>query len=767
MLPASPMFSLAFRCNVQRALLNGVRGGRRQPLWVQRLRGSEALGAAAAHPEHPMMREMLNECANGHLDLHALAQLLSDIHAGQVRVYEVHTGTPLPLCLNLRRQVEAEMMYETAIPSAATALSRDALLTLTPTREAVESASRPMRAPRSADELHARLMAEGDLLAEEADAPAEWMDALELTSRAVYIESGLWIARENEAEYRRALEEADAPAFVRIVRRAARFHGAQTAETLSERYAVEEARAQDTLNALLSEGILRRLGDAYIHAELYESAQRMTVVLNRRRVETQPARAFARMLSQQVRGVGSSSAQLTQALNRLRGCEYPASAWEGWLLPARVSGYRPQLLDEALARGEFAYRVLPAEPVSAKRTPHSAEPACRIPYCESSQISDEAACRTFLDEASQTSSEPCIHGNAAHRVPSGEASQIPAEAACRVLPTEAPQISAVAARRTLPAEAHISAEAFCRIPSDGCPRGAASRSALGARAQANDTGMPNRNAASGKAGARAVSGERARVRFDWPDDEGEYEPLPNDLTDTERAVLQTLTLRGASFASRLPTNAGDALKTLLARGLVRADSFLPVREMLAAESASVKKTMRRRVRVMDAGRWSRVGAPVQADAETQVERLFDRFGIVCRETAGADWNAALDVLKHMEYAGTARRGYFVKGLSGAQFVREADFASITARLRQPSDECIWLAAADPMQAWGAYLAHEESRAFLRVPGTTVALLDGAVVALSEKQGETPRILDEVSAPAALRTLADAFRHGQSSPRLPG
>lgn len=651
MLPASPMFSLAFRCNVQRALLNGVRGGRRQPLWVQRLRGSEALGAAAAHPEHPMMRETLNECANGHLDLHALAQLLSDIHAGQVRVYEVHTGTPSPLCLNLRRQVEAEMMYETAIPSAATALSRDALLTLTPTREAVESASRPMRAPRSADELHARLMAEGDLLAEEADAPAEWMDALELTSRAVYIESGLWIARENEAEYRRALEEADAPAFARIVRRAARFHGAQTAETLSERYAVEEARAQDTLNALLSEGILRRLGDAYIHAELYESAQRMTVVLNRRRVETQPARAFARMLSQQVRGVGSSSAQLTQALNRLRGCEYPASAWEGWLLPARVSGYRPQLLDEALARGEFAYRVLPAEPVSAKRTPHSAEPACRIPYCESSQISDEAAYRIPSGEASHipdgtarrvpsgeaarrtrpaeahiSSEAACriaygeaacrtlpgesshIPDGTAHRVPSGEASQIPAEAACRVLPTEAPQISAVAARRTLPAEAHISAEAFCRIPSDGCPRGAASRSALGARAQANDTGMPNRNAASGKAGARAVSGERARVRFDWPDDEGEYEPLPNDLTDTERAVLQTLTLRGASFASRLPTNAGDALKTLLARGLVRADSFLPVREMLAAESASVKKTVRRRVRVMDAGRWSRVGA---------------------------------------------------------------------------------------------------------------------------------------------------------------
>ena len=266
--------------------------------------------------------------------------------------------------------------------------------------------------------------------------------------------------------------------------------------------------------------------------------------------------------------------------------------------------------------------------------------------------------------------------------------------------------------------------------------------------------------------SRAASSERVRVQFDLPDDEGEYEPLPDDLTDMERDVLQTLTARGASFASRLPVNAGDALKSLLARGLVRADSFLPVREMLATESGNVKKTVRRRVRVMDAGRWSRVGALPQTSAEALVERLFDRFGIVCRETAGADWNAVFGVLKHMEYAGKARRGYFVKGLSGAQFMRETDYSTITAQLRQPSGECIWLPAADPMQAWGAYLAHEEGRAFLRVPGAAVALMDGAVVAVSEKQGETLRVFDDSGAPEALRALADAFRRGAIFPALP-
>ncbi len=898
MLPASPTFSMAFRYNVQRALLNGVRGGRRQPLWVQRLRGAEALGAAAAHPEHPMMRETLNECADGYLDLNALTRLLSAIRAGQVRVYEVHTDAPSPLCLNLRRQVEAEMMYDTAIPSAAVTLSKEALLTLAPTEEAVKSASRPARAPRSADELHARLLSEGDLLAGEADAPAEWMDALELAGRAVYIEPGLWIARENEDEYRLALEENDAAALSRVVRRTARFHGAQTAETLSERYAVDEVRAQEALNTLCSEGILREFGGTYVHAELYESAQRMTVALNRQRVETQPARAFARMLSQRVRGAGSSAAQLAQALVSLRGCTYPAAAWEGYLLPARVANYRPQLLDEALARGEAAYRVLPAErpqlpgetraqaaarpcgaassdarvsidgsrllgktvvrDEAAERPQLSGEPRAQAAArprgaapsgvrvsIDGSRLPGETAVRDEAAEHPQLSDEPRAQAAARTRgaAPSGarvsvDGSQLPGEAvvrdeaAYRVLPAEHPQLPgetrAQAAARTrgaapsgarasidgsrLPGEAavrvlsgersQLSGETAGRVQSgemtdsrsipapeiDGVPadplaasrvRGSAA-SAFELYAQRRGTAVldqsgsahPESGLRDGRAifgerarASRAASGERVRVQFDLPDDEGEYEPLPDDLTDMERDVLQTLTARGASFASRLPVNAGDALKSLLARGLARADSFLPVREMLAAESGNVKKTVRRRVRVMDAGRWSRVGALPQTSAEALVERLFDRFGIVCRETAGADWNAVFGVLKHMEYAGKARRGYFVKGLSGAQFMRETDYSTITAQLRQPSGECVWLSAADPMQAWGAYLAHEEGRAFLRVPGAAVALMDGAVVAVSEKQGETLRVFDDPAAPEALRALADAFRRGAIFPAL--
>ena len=893
MLPASPMFSMAFRYNVQRALLNGVRGGRRQPLWVQRLRGAEALGAAAAHPEHPMMRETLNECADGYLDLNALTRLLSAIRAGQVRVYEVHTDAPSPLCLNLRRQVEAEMMYDTAIPSAAVTLSKEALLTLSPTKEAVKSASRPARAPRSADELHARLLSEGDLLAGEACAPAEWMDALEIAGRAVYIEPGLWIARENEDEYRLALEENDAVALSRVVRRTARFHGAQTAETLSERYAVDEVRAQEALNTLCSEGILREFGGAYVHAELYESAQRMTVALNRQRVETQPARAFARMLSQRVRGAGSSAAQLAQALDSLRGCAYPAAAWEGYLLPARIANYRPQLLDEALARGEAAYRVLPAErpqlpnetraqaaarpcgaapsdarvsidgsrllgeaterdeaakcpqlpsetrAQAAARTRDAAPSSARVSIDGSRLLSeaavrDEAAERLQLpgETRAQAAARPCGAASSGARVsidgsrllseaterdgttersqlpgetraqatartrdaaPSGarvsiDGSQLPGEAAVRVLSGERSQLSGETAGRVQSGEMTdsrlIPAPEIDGVPADPLAasrvRGSAA-SAFELYAQRRGTavldqsgsahpesGLRDGRTAPGERtrASRAASSERVRVQFDLPDDEGEYEPLPDDLTDMERDVLQTLTARGASFASRLPVNAGDALKSLLARGLVRADSFLPVREMLAAESGNVKKTVRRRVRVMDAGRWSRVGALPQTSAEALVERLFDRFGIVCRETAGADWNAAFGVLKHMEYAGKARRGYFVKGLSGAQFMRETDYSAITAQLRQPSGECIWLPAADPMQAWGAYLAHEEGRAFLRVPGAAVALMDGAVVAVSEKQGETLRVFDDPAAPEALRALADAFRRGTIFPALP-
>jgi len=54
-------------------------------------------------------------------------------------------------------------------------------------------------------------------------------------------------------------------------------------------------------------------------------------------------------------GVASGVARTRRALLPLSGYPAPAALWETEILPARVPGYRPEYLDELLARGEFLW----------------------------------------------------------------------------------------------------------------------------------------------------------------------------------------------------------------------------------------------------------------------------------------------------------------------------------------------------------------------------------------------------------------------------
>src|SRR5439155_1233062 len=75
------------------------------------------------------------------------------------------------------------------------------------------------------------------------------------------------------------------------------------------------------------------------------------------------------------------------------------------------------------------------------------------------------------------------------------------------------------------------------------------------------------------------------------------------------------------------------------------------------------------------GRWSLLpwSRPAQEEhAVRQAEVLLDRYGIVARELAQGEgwlppWRVLYEVYSRMELAGSVRRGYFVEGLSGAQF----------------------------------------------------------------------------------------------------
>ncbi|MDE6620519.1 MAG: DEAD/DEAH box helicase, partial [Lachnospiraceae bacterium] len=277
--------------------------------------------------------------------------------------------------------------------------------------------------------------------------------------------------------------------------------------------------------------------------------------------------------------------------------------------------------------------------------------------------------------------------------------------------------------------------------------------------------------------------------IDWDADLDNQENAitENNLSEKEALLYRTLRKRGASFMHSLNGVTGseppyDTLMSLLEKGMVCADSFVPVRQWLEQEKTrkvAAKQRVAMRVKALRAGRWDvvrpRKGQSGEQLIASRLEKGFDRCLILCRETAaacGISWQDALSVLRIWEYTGQARRGYFVEGLSGAQFIRGKDYASVTKILAQQQSrkKLVWVNAADPAQCWGKVLSHKDGRSFMNIPGNAVACYGGMPVAVVERQGNILRLLgEELLAEKlleeCLQTFAQEYKKGRIYPGL--
>jgi ATP-dependent Lhr-like helicase len=100
-----------------------------------------------------------------------------------------------------------------------------------------------------------------------------------------------------------------------------------------------------------------------------------------------------------------------------------------------------------------------------------------------------------------------------------------------------------------------------------------------------------------------------------------------------------------------------------------------------------------------------------------------------------------------------------------QFVRDKDFAGVMQALEQPTDDILWLPAADPMQPYGKYLPHVPGRSFMNLPGTVVALRAGLPVAVLERQGKALRVYDSEHLSDALNVFAQEYAARRILPAL--
>jgi ATP-dependent Lhr-like helicase len=189
-----------------------------------------------------------------------------------------------------------------------------------------------------------------------------------------------------------------------------------------------------------------------------------------------------------------------------------------------------------------------------------------------------------------------------------------------------------------------------------------------------------------------------------------------------RDLLELLRTRGALFqqelvalSGRLPIEVEEGLWDLVARGLVTADGFAGVRQLLGARERFSKRRPGRRVRGARAeGRFSLVpppdpGADPEARAEAVAAQLLARWGVVfrdllARESLAVPWREILWALRRMEARGSVRGGRFVTGFVGEQYALPGAVDSLRQmRRRERSGESVRLSAADPLNLVGIAL----------------------------------------------------------------
>ncbi|MFD4394790.1 ATP-dependent helicase [Kitasatospora sp. NPDC058478] len=393
--------------------------GRRTPLWQQRQRAAQLLEVASEYGSFPIVLEAVRECLQDVFDVPGLVELMGDLESRAVRLVEVTTPEPSPFARSLLFGYVAQFLYEGDSPLAerrAAALSLDSRLLsellgqaelselLDPQvlaeLEAELQRLTPERRIKDAEGVADALRLLGPLTeAELAARGAEPLWALELEAARRVIQVRIagerrWSAVEDAGRLRDALGTplpVGVPeAFTEPVKdplgdllaRYARTHGPFAAAEAAARFGLGTAVVTGTLHRLTAAGRLvqgqfrppvarRSPSPEALHttppdhtttewcdAEVLRRLRRRSLAALRQEVEPVPPRALAAFLPQWQHLAGhrlSGPDGLLRVVEQLQGTALPASALEKLILPARLTGYSPGLLDELTAAGEIGW----------------------------------------------------------------------------------------------------------------------------------------------------------------------------------------------------------------------------------------------------------------------------------------------------------------------------------------------------------------------------------------------------------------------------
>ena len=400
-------------------LLPRRRPGTRTPLWQQRQRSADLLAVASRYGSFPILVETYRECLADVFDLPALREILGGVQRRELAVHSVETARASAFASSLLFDYVAAYMYDGDAPLAerraqALTLDRDLLRELLGQEELRElldqgaladlelslQALVEERHAKDPDQVHDLLRRLGDLSADEAGARTAGgrveasihLAQLAGTRRAVRVRIAgeeRWIAMEDVARYRDGVGVAAPPgvpgAFLApvtgaldgLLARFARTHGPFLGPEPARRWGLPVGVVEDALHRLVASGSLLsgefRPGGAERECcdpEVLRLLRRRSLAKLRREVEPVDPVTLARFLpawhgvAPSPSGTGSGAVpvrgsaaleRLAEVVDQLAGLPIPASVLERDVLPARIAGYQPRLLDELGAMGEVAW----------------------------------------------------------------------------------------------------------------------------------------------------------------------------------------------------------------------------------------------------------------------------------------------------------------------------------------------------------------------------------------------------------------------------
>ena len=475
----------------------------------------------------------------------------------------------------------------------------------------------------------------------------------------------------------------------------------------------------------------------------------------------------------------STTEDLLTAIDQLAGVRVPASALETLILPARVPGYQPHMLDEVMASGRVFFTG--AGQLGGGSTQKS-DGWIRLHLSESSSLTlgedyPEQLLRTENPELWEALQAPGTLEHAIYEALAHGGLFVPAlrERVAQLMSAAAPAGQVV----TFPDAAEISA-ALWRL--------------VWAGAVTNDSFAPVRAMLAG-------------VRSAHP-------------TPAAPARLSRVGRRGAGRIAAARASMGNGLT-----GGYGADSYSSSGYSVPAAGRGLRSLHSHSLRggfhgaapavaPQDSGRFSRVDTLLQEPVEATVtalaraDLLLDRYGVLTRgclqvEDSAGGFSQLYRIYSAAEDRALVRRGYFIEGLGAAQFAAPAtvdllrstaDSLSVPASPQgfgatqgfgasaytpQRTDtERVYgtftvtlLAATDPANPYGAALswsaipsfAHEGEGTVKHRParkaGACVVLVDGAPVLYVERGAKTllafttDPVLLEAAAPALARLVS--------------